>query len=467
MTSISSFALRAGLLVGLLLAALSLPPIAFAGVGVEAPTITSAPTSPNNSSSQLVWFSVPDNTHAECALDGAEFSSCSSPLVITDTLADGQHTVLLHAVSDSSSGHSDDVPVTWLLDLTAPAQPLITSGPADASTTTATQVTFGFIVDGDATVSCRLDDADYGPCDSATSQTYSDLAEGAHLAWFRARDTVGNTSFITRQFVIDLSPPPAPTFALTPPSEQTANEDGIALASFAVNGSYDRECAIDDADWDVCQTQYIVGAGVHTLRARQRDNADRLSPEASYTWTVHAFVPPSTNPVPNPNPDPVPNPNPSPGPSPAPGPAPAPGPGVTPSIKLPSATVPSTVPGTAPGTAPGVTPTSCIVTTLAWKKPTGAARKRYSVKGSTATIKRPGKVAFAGNTTGCAAGTTLPASVRTSHASSTLKITVGKDGRFTGSALGNVRGKGTVKVGARSISYKGAKAKAKRPAARR
>jgi hypothetical protein len=83
---------------------------------------------------------------------------------------------------------------------TTPPDTLITTGPANGSTTTETTATFGFTNDPDETVTfqCSLDGGAFGPCSGpGATHTVGPLAPGAHTFQVRAID-------------LNLNPDPSP-----------------------------------------------------------------------------------------------------------------------------------------------------------------------------------------------------------------------------------------------------------------
>jgi hypothetical protein len=193
--------------------------------------------------------------------------------------------------------------------------PSITGGPADRSSTNTNSVTFTFA--GTTEMQCSLDSVSgFTPCQSATSQTYSPIAEGLHRFYLRAKDATGTSSFVTRQFTIDRTAPIAPTLSVKPDAQQQAGADGTVSSVFSVtprepqDGVQGLQCALDSAtltDCSIGDHAYRVAAGQHTYSAREMDAAGNWSELITYSWTVlpYASGTPDTPGVPGTQPGPI------------------------------------------------------------------------------------------------------------------------------------------------------------------
>ena len=114
-------------LVLLALLAAALPVAAAAGDLVA--TITSGPPDPVSSHSATFAFAASDpQALFGCALDGAAFEACSSPVTLAD-VPDGRHTFFVVAHSASSTAASAPAYWTWTVDTTPP--PAVTEAHKD------------------------------------------------------------------------------------------------------------------------------------------------------------------------------------------------------------------------------------------------------------------------------------------------------------------------------------------------
>jgi beta-glucanase (GH16 family) len=95
---------------------------------------------------------------------------------------------------------------TMVSDTTPPVA-TITSGPAEGSSTTATDASFSFTANQPATFECKLDTASFASC--ASPKRYSGLSVGEHNFQVRAIDTAGNIgSTASRTWTAGSSTPP-------------------------------------------------------------------------------------------------------------------------------------------------------------------------------------------------------------------------------------------------------------------
>jgi hypothetical protein len=97
---------------------------------LTAPTISSEPANPSNSTPASFSFSGGSGTGYQCQIDGGGYSACASPASYS-SLAQGSHTFSVRASSGSSSGPATSY--TWTVDTAAPTQSLaLASGPSGA-----------------------------------------------------------------------------------------------------------------------------------------------------------------------------------------------------------------------------------------------------------------------------------------------------------------------------------------------
>ena len=261
-------------------------------VDLTAPTssITAGPGPLTRDETPTFEFSADEpGASFECDVDGGGFTSCGSPFT-TDPLADGPHTFKVRATDSVGNVEATPVSRAFTLDRAAP-DTVINSGPADGSSVAAQSATFGFSSpDGDAVAfRCRLDAADWKPCDSNSSQTYAGLEDGEHTFAVRAVDGAGNAD----------ATPASRTWRVDTRAPQTSIEDGpsgtvrrsnatFKLAADDLDASF--ECALDDDPFTPCDAtpRYTdLADGDHRFRARAVDalgNAD-ASP-AVRRWSV-------------------------------------------------------------------------------------------------------------------------------------------------------------------------------------
>jgi large repetitive protein len=156
--------------------------------------IVSGPAGEVSSSIAMFTFSSSEaESTFECSLDGAPFSTCSSPITYSG-LARGFHTFDVRA--EDKSGNVDETPATrtWRVRRlnppsdTTPPNTRITSAPP--TSTTIHVATFRFTSsEVGSTFQCSLDGGAWASCSSP--KTYN-VALGSHTFRVRARDAAGN-----------------------------------------------------------------------------------------------------------------------------------------------------------------------------------------------------------------------------------------------------------------------------------
>ncbi len=259
-------------------------------------TITSTPPDPSNDTTPAFEFeSDSPNSTFECQVDGAGFTSCDSGDEFPVS-GDGLHTFEVRAIDDAGNVDPDPASYTWTLDTTAPVVD-ITVFPPDPSNSD--DADFEFTVDdGTADIECELDGGGFTDCDTATSQSYTDLSDGSHTFIVRATDPATNAGSDTYTWEVDtVDPvasidtfPPDPSSDTTPEFTFSSNEDPDATF----------ECRIDsdqEADFAPCASPFTtpeLSDGDHTLEVRAIDTAGNVGDPDSYTWTVDTIAPVTT-----------------------------------------------------------------------------------------------------------------------------------------------------------------------------
>jgi hypothetical protein len=200
-------------------------------------TVGPAATTTATSASFSVASSEPGSTLA-CKLDGASWSSCTSPKSYSG-LAAGTHQFSVRATD--GSGNVDPTPATqsWTIELPLPPPDTtapdtsITSHPALSTISTA--ASFGFsATESESSFECKLDEASWAGCTS--SKSYSGLAVGPHQFSVRATDGSGNVDASPASFswtVEAETPPPPPP----PPAECTTTASSVTAAQTAVSSA--------------------------------------------------------------------------------------------------------------------------------------------------------------------------------------------------------------------------------------
>ncbi|RIK43124.1 MAG: hypothetical protein DCC58_10080, partial [Chloroflexi bacterium] len=259
-------------------------------------TISGAPSAVSASNAATFTFTGSDAQGVagfECALDGAAFSACSSPLGLSG-LADGAHTLQVRAID--TAGNIDATPAshTWTVDTVAP-DTAINGGPPSVSGSTTASISFsGSDANGVAGYECALDGGAYSACTSPVA--LSGLAEGAHTLRVRAIDTAGrvDASPAVHAWTTDLTPPDT-TLLTQPPALTSSTSANVTFTGSDANGVASFECKLDNGAFTACSISTLLlglSDGTHTFQVRAIDNAGWVDPSpASYTWTVDTTAP--------------------------------------------------------------------------------------------------------------------------------------------------------------------------------
>ena len=148
----------------------------------------------NNSSATFSFTSTAVGSTFTCSLDGAVFTTCSSPQTYLKLKA-GLHN--FQVIANNSFGNDlTAASFSWTIDTKAP-KTTITSGPPKLTNTTSATFFFTSTEVG-STFACSLDGSAFAPCTSP--QVYNGLASGKHAFQVRATDPAGNTDESAAKF---------------------------------------------------------------------------------------------------------------------------------------------------------------------------------------------------------------------------------------------------------------------------
>ena len=262
-------------------------------------SINSGPNSITNSTSASFTFSAnppPSGSIVgyECRLDGAVWSSCSSPKTYSG-LVQGSHTFDVRSI-DNNSNYSTPTSYAWTIDTTAP---VVTVGSAPTSLNNSSSASFSFSAtdSGGGSVvgyQCKLDSGSYADCSSPTNLT--NLPQGSHAYYVTALDSAGNTSApVSTTWTVDLTAP-ALTLSSTPDIVTNATTASFSFSATDSGGgavsSY--SCSIDGAAYASCsspKSYSSLGAGAHTFAVVVTDTAGNTSGATTFSWTVDLTAP--------------------------------------------------------------------------------------------------------------------------------------------------------------------------------
>src|SRR5206468_13066523 len=287
----------------------------------------SAITNGSNTKSNSVVFKFSGNDtggvgvdHLECSLDGASFTTCTSPVQLTPTnITDGSHS--FKVLSEDNSSNKDPSPASfnWTIDTVPPEtsilsaidgnKSIITSGDNTSSNVAAFRFsgndTGGVGVDH---LECSLDGASFTTCTSPVQLTPTNLLDGSHTFIVIAQDKVGNirTTPALFNWTVDTIPPTTAINTVIDSNNKTLINDGSTKSTsmtvtFTGNdagvGVSNFECSIDNSNFTTCtspvQSNNLTD-GAHNFKVSAKDHVGNISPSpSSFTWTVDT-IPPST-----------------------------------------------------------------------------------------------------------------------------------------------------------------------------
>ncbi|MBA2384619.1 MAG: DNRLRE domain-containing protein, partial [Actinobacteria bacterium] len=236
-------------------------------------TIDSGPSGTVGSTSATFTFSSNEpGAGFRCSLDGAAYSSCTSPRLYSG-LGQGPHTFGVKAVD--LAGNEDLTPATrgWSIDATAPAAPVITS-PLDNSTNTTGSITASGTAEPGTSVQI-LDGAELAGTSTADSAgswtaTFTGVADGSHTYAATATDAAGNTSPASnaRTVTVD-STVPETTIDSGPTGVVSTRTATFTFSSSEPGASF--QCKLDGGAYAPCtstQTYNALGEGSHSFDVR-------------------------------------------------------------------------------------------------------------------------------------------------------------------------------------------------------
>ena len=254
-------------------------------------SITSEPNDPTSSAAASLSFtSTETGSSFQCQLDANTYAACTSPSTITGLL-DGSHTFSVRATD--AAGNTDGTPATftWTVD-TGPPDTTITSQPANPSTATSADFSFGSSEAG-STFQCQLDSGSYVACSSPTN--LNGLADGSHTFSVEATDAAGNVdpTPASSTWTVDTTPPDT-TITEQPTDPSTTPSATFSFTSTEAGSSF--QCQIDGASYTACSSPQAYSGlanGTHSFAVTAVDAAGNVdATPATYSWTVNATVVP-------------------------------------------------------------------------------------------------------------------------------------------------------------------------------
>jgi hypothetical protein len=256
--------------------------------------ITSGPSGLTADATPTFGFATPDaNSTFECRVAPAPFEDCTSPYTAPEQ-SDGDHTFEVRATDSYGNVEPTAASRAFTVDSIAP-DTTMDSGPA--GTIDGQTPTFGFSSpEASATLECRVDDADFGPC--ASPYTTAPLGNGSHTFQARATDAAGNAdpTPASRNFTISVDDTAPKTTIESGPADITNQTN--ATFTFSADEPATFECKLDAGAYASCRSGDTFGPldnGTHTFAVRATDEAGNIDPvPATRSWIVDTTPPKTT-----------------------------------------------------------------------------------------------------------------------------------------------------------------------------
>ena len=155
----------------------------------EAPSITSAPSSPGSSATVSWSFTTPDGTTTRCRIDTEPAFNCAGSVTRTFT-ADGLHRFTVVAV-DPAGNRSATARWRCTRSIASPrCRRRSPARPRAPDRVTTPQWTF--VIEADSAGECSIDGSSWAPCTTTFSADLSAAADGLHTFAVRSVDAAGN-----------------------------------------------------------------------------------------------------------------------------------------------------------------------------------------------------------------------------------------------------------------------------------
>jgi hypothetical protein len=255
-----------------------------------APVVT-GPASPTTQTTANVTWTGNGNSYT-CALDNGAATACTSPFA-TGTLAEGPHAVVV-TPKDLAGNVGPSGTAIWVVDTTAPAPPVLVTGPAAISNTTAATIRFSDLDTSVASFTCKVDGAAAAACTSPFDTTV--VGNGSHTVVVRALDAAGNPSTpLTVAWSVDTTAP-APAKFLTGPATPTSATVPVFTWQATDAGTVSYLCTLDGGTEAPCTTSTVWPAvtelpSPHTLVVKAVDGAANVSSGVTWSWVVDTTAP--------------------------------------------------------------------------------------------------------------------------------------------------------------------------------
>ena len=206
--------------------------------------------------------------------------------------SDGAYVVDVQAtdsLGNQQTGTTYAASSSFTLDVTPPAAPTITSGPA--GTSNPPSATFSFSdTEGGVVYLCKLDSGSYTACTNPA--TFSGLSTGSHTLSVEAKDAAGNisASAASRTWTVDATPPPKPGI-VGPDNKQDTTAATFTFSDSEAGITY--QCNLDGGTYTACpnpKTFTLLTPGTHEVDVRAVDAAGNVSDINGWKWSINGVA---------------------------------------------------------------------------------------------------------------------------------------------------------------------------------
>jgi hypothetical protein len=269
-------------------------------VDTNAPVIniSQRPAEITNSKDTKIVFTGMDNgvsiSDFECAIDGAAFTSCTSP--VSFTVTDGLKSFAVRGL-DQLKHMSEPLEIKWIVDTTAPLLPVIASNIKTVDSATAVDFTFSANDQngsGILSYECQIDSAAFATCSSPKQLV--GLGQGAHTFKVRALDKASNQSAVAEyKWTVDSVPPTDPVITTVSRFPTTFNSHTFSFTSADTGTGVTKfECVFDNLPSAACVSPFNLsnlGIGSHSLTVYAFDGAGNRNGSA-FSFEIREFLTP-------------------------------------------------------------------------------------------------------------------------------------------------------------------------------
>src|SRR5688572_25143006 len=285
-------------------------------------------TNSSNTKSNAVTITFSGNdtgvgiNHLECSLDGASFSTCTSPIHFTPPIiTDGTHTFEVLSVDNSTNKDPSPSSFSWTVDTVPPETSILSAIDGNESivssgqNTSSNLITFEFSgndTDGVGInhLECSLDGGSFTVCSTPVQFTSEYITDGTHTFEVLSVDNSTNKDPSPASFnwnVDTISPIASINTAIDGNNRIVTNgsstKSNAMMFEFSGNdtgvGINHLECSLDGASFSICSTPVQITSadlldGSHSFMVVAQDNVGNImTAPVLFNWTVDT-LPPTT-----------------------------------------------------------------------------------------------------------------------------------------------------------------------------